>query len=200
MLMDILILLKQELVVSIIIFLLLFIKLGKDRSNESILNLVNLLLLINLAAGFFCNQEGSIFSYMFRTNSLVVLEKNILNLAMLLISMQSYSWLKTHKHLIEFYLLLLSALLGMFFMLSSGNLLMFYLGLELSTIPLAAAANFDLARKQSSEAAMKMIISSAFSSGLLLLGISFVYGISGTLVFSEIGSHLSADALHIFSF
>src|SRR6188768_1444063 len=164
MLMDVLILLKQELAICVIIFLLLFIKLGKDRSNESILNLANLLLLVNLVLGFFCNQEGIIFSQMFHTNPLVVLEKNILNLAMLLISMLSYSWLKTHKHVIEFYLLLLSSLLGMFFILSSGNLLMFYLGLELSTIPLAAAANFDLTRKRSSEAAMKMIISSAFSS------------------------------------
>src|SRR4051812_41511136 len=112
MLMDFLLLLKQELAVSAIIFLLLFIKLGKDRSNESILNLVNLVLLINLVLGFFCNKEGMLFSEMFRTNSLVVLEKNILNLAMLPISMQSYSWLKTHKHVIEFYLLLLSALLG----------------------------------------------------------------------------------------
>jgi NADH-quinone oxidoreductase subunit N len=200
MLMDFFILLKQELTISVIIFLLLFIKLGKDRSNESILNLANMLLLVNLVVGFFCNKEGTIFSSMFHTNPLVVLEKNILNLAMLLISMLSYSWLKTHKHVIEFYLLLLSTLLGMFFMISSGNLLMFYLGLELSTIPLAAAANFDLTRKQSSEAAMKMIISSAFSSGLLLLGISFVYGISGTLVFSEIGSHLSTNPLHLFAF
>ena len=69
MLMDFFILLKQELAVSAIIFLLLFIKLGKDRSNESILNLVNLLLLINLVIGFFCNKDGMIFSDMFRTNS-----------------------------------------------------------------------------------------------------------------------------------
>ena len=200
MLMDFFILLKQELVVCAIIFLLLFIKLGKDRNNESILNLVNLLLLVNLVAGFFYNKEGMLFSEMFHTNALIVLEKNVLNLAMLLVSMLSYNWLKTHKHVIEFYLLLLSTLLGMFFMVSSGNLLMFYLGLELSTIPLAAAANFDLSKKQSSEAAMKMIISSAFSSGLLLLGISFVYGISGTLVFSEISSHLSANPMHLLAF
>ena len=200
MLTDFFILLKQELVVTAIIFLLLFVKLGKDRTNESILNLVNLLLLINFVAGFFGNQEGILFSEMFKTNQLIVLEKNILSLAMLLISMQSYAWLKTHKHVIEFYLLLLSTLLGMFFMISSGNLLMFYLGLELSTIPLAAAANFDLLKRQSSEAAMKMIISSAFSSALLLFGISLVYGATGTLVFSEISAHLSNTPLHIFGF
>lgn len=194
------ILLKQELVITAIIFLLLFLKLGKDRSNESILAIVNFLLFVNLAAGFFGGQEGTIFHDMFRTNGLIVIEKNILNLAFWLISLQSYAWLRTHKHVIEFYLLLLTSLLGMFFMISSGNLLMFYLGLEMSTIPLAAAANFDLAKRQSSEAAMKMIISSAFSSGLLLFGISLVYGVSGTLLFAEIPAHLSADPLHILAF
>ena len=63
---------------------------------------------------------------------------------------------------------------------------MFYLALELSTIPLAALANFDLEKRRSSEAAFKMIISSAFSSGLLLFGISLVYGSTGTLSFSEL--------------
>jgi NADH-quinone oxidoreductase subunit N len=97
-------------------------------------------------------------------------------------------------------MLLLSSLLGMFFMISSGNLLMFYLGLELSTIPLAAAANFDLTKKQSSEAAMKLIISSAFSSGLLLLGISLVYGTTGTLLFSELPARLGMGPLQLFAF
>ncbi len=197
---DFFILLKQELMVIAIIFLLLFIKLGKDRTNGTLLNWINWLLFVNFVSGFFGNTEGILFNEMFRTNHLMVLEKNILNLAFLLISMQSYVWLRTHKHVIEFYLLLLSSLLGMFFMISSGNLLIFYLSLELSTIPLAAAANFDLTKKISSEAAMKMIISSAFSSGLLLLGISLVYGAGGTLVFSEIAAHLSSDPLHIIAF
>lgn len=200
MLDDFFILLKQELVITAIIFLLLFIKLGKDRSNESLLRIINILLFLNLAAGFCCGREGMLFNEMFRTNPLIVLEKNILNLAIWLISLQSYSWLKTHKHVIEFYLLLLSTLLGMFFMISSGNLLMFYLGLEMSTIPLAAAANFDLSKRQSSEAAMKLIISSAFSSGLLLFGISLVYGTTGTLSFSELPAHLSVNPLQIFAF
>jgi NADH-quinone oxidoreductase subunit N len=177
---------------------LLFIKLGKDRSNESILGWVNILLFLNFAYGFCCNTEGMLFSEMFKTNPLIVLEKNILNLAIWLISLQSYSWLKTHKHVIEFYILLLSTLLGMFFMISSGNLLMFYLGLELSTIPLAAAANFDLSKRQSSEAAMKMIISSAFSSALLLFGISLVYGVTGTIVFSEMAARLSAMTRYMY--
>src|SRR3984885_4774404 len=191
---DYFILLKQELAVTVIIFLLLFIKLGKDRSNETILNWVNFLLLLNFIIGFFFGREGILFNEMFHTGKLIAFEKNILNLAILLISMQSYTWLKTHKHVIEFYLLLLSTLLGMFFMISSGNLLMFYLGLELSTIPLAAAANFDLDKRRSSEAAMKMIISSAFSSALLLFGISLVYGATGSLDFHAIVPRLDGSA------
>lgn len=184
----------------VIIFILMFLKLGKDRSNESYMKIVNALLMVNLVIGFLFQEEGMVFNEMFGTNKLMILEKNILNLAMLLISMQSYLWLKTHKHVPEFYILLLSTMLGMFFMISSGNLLMFYLGLELSTIPLAAAVNFDLAKRQSSEAAMKLIFSSAFSSALLLFGISLVYGTTGTLIFSEIPRYLHNTPLQIFSF
>jgi len=194
------ILLRQELVITAIIFILLFIKLGKDKSNESLLHIINVLLFVNLLIGFFPMMEGGLFNSMFATNKLVVLEKNILNFAFWIISLQSYAWLKTHKHVIEFYILLLSSLLGMFFLLSSDHLLMFYVGLEMSTIPLAAAANFDLTKRQSSEAALKLIISSAFSSSLLLLGVSFLYGATGTLILSDIGSHLSYNPLQIFAF
>ena len=137
---------------------------------------------------------------MFRTNELLTLEKNFLNLGTLIISLQSYHWLKNHKHVPEFYMLMLSTLLGMFFMISSSNLLMFYLGLELSTIPLAALCNFDLDKRRSSEAAFKMILSSAFSSGLLLFGISLLYGSTGTLSFTELTTHINGNSLQIFSF
>jgi NADH-quinone oxidoreductase subunit N len=197
---DLLLLMKQELAITLIIFILLIAKLGKDKSNEAFINLANILLFINLVTGFIGSREGMLFNEMFRTNKLMVLEKNILNLAMLIISMQSYNWLKTHKHVAEFYMLLLSTMLGMFFMISGGNLLMFYLGLELSTIPLAAAANFDLTKKRSSEAAMKLIFSSAFSSALLLFGISMIYGVTGTLTFSQIGQHLNNSPLQLFAF
>jgi NADH-quinone oxidoreductase subunit N len=200
MVIDFLILMKQELIITVIIFLLLALKIGKDYSNESILNLVNILLLLNCVVGWFANQSGELFSGMYHTNELVVLEKNILNLGTLIISLQASSWLKTHAHVPEFFILLLSTLLGMFFMISSGNLLMFYLALELSTIPLAAMANFDLAKRQSSEAAMKLIISSAFASGLLLFGISMVYGATGTLTFSEMVNHVNGAPLQLFAF
>lgn len=78
---------------------------------------------------------------------------------------------------------------------------MFYLGLELSSIPLAAMANFDLDKRRSSEAALKFIMSSAFSSGLLLFGISMLYGVTGSLNFAEISWQLTSEnSLHVFSF
>jgi NADH-quinone oxidoreductase subunit N len=198
---EILALLKQELILTLIIFILLFIKIGSTEwKTENLLNLVNFFLLINFIAGFLFKFEGSLFSQMFYTNKLIILEKNLLNLATLIISLQSYNWLRTHKHLLEFYILMLSTLVGMFFMISSGNLLIFYLGLELSTIPLAAMANFDLGKRQSSEAAFKLIISSAFSSGLLLFGISLVYGTTGSLNFEIVRQQLDGSSLQLFAF
>jgi NADH-quinone oxidoreductase subunit N len=194
-------LMKSELVITAILFILLFLKLAKgERENEQMLNLINIMLLLNFAFGFIANSSGEIFNGMFHTNATLTLEKNILNLGTLIISLQAYYWLKNHRHLIEFYILLLSTLLGMFFMISSGNLLMFWLSLELSTIPLAAMCNFDLEKRTSSEAAMKMIMSSAFSSGILLFGISMMYGTTGTLSFADIPRHLDGSPLQVFSF
>lgn len=194
------ILMKHELVISMIIFILLLLKIGKDYSNTRMLNIVNLLLLLNCVAGWLFNQPGTLFSGMFYTNELAVLEKNILSLGTLIISLQASSWLRSHAHVPEFFILLLSTLLGMFLMISSGNLLMFYLSLELSTIPLAAMANFDLTKRQSSEAAIKLIISSAFASGLLLFGISLVYGATGTLDFKEMAALVNGQPLQVFAF
>jgi NADH-quinone oxidoreductase subunit N len=194
-------LMQQELLLTVIIFVLLFLKLGsKEWNNKHVLTFANVLLLINLAAGFFMNKTGVLFGDMFQTGKLIWLEKNILSLGTLIISLLSYNWLLKHKHAIEFYLLMLSTLLGMFFMLSSSNLLMFYVGLELASIPLAAMANFDLDKKRSSEAAMKYIMSSAFASGLLLYGISMIYGMVGSLGFAEIQAASSSQPMFLFGF
>ncbi len=183
---DFLILMKSELVITFIIFLLLFIKIGKGMKNESLLSLIQVLLLVNFIAGFFFNKTGNLFGDMFHTSSMITFQKNILNLGVYLISLLCADWLKKTPHLPEFFMLMLSALLGMFFMISSGNLLMFYLSLELASIPVAAMANFDLDKKRSSEGAMKMILSSAFSSGILLFGISLLYGATGSISFAEL--------------
>ena len=198
--MESVLLLKNELWIAVIIFLLLFIKIGKGLKNDSLLTLIQALLFVNVVLGFFFNKDGSIFSGMFYSNAVIAFQKNILSIATFLISLLCADWLKKTPNLVEFFVLLLSAQLGMFFMISSGNLLMFYLGLELSTIPVAALGNFDLDKRISSEAAMKMILSSAFSSGILLFGISLVYGATGTISFSELPQALNSTPLQILAF
>ncbi len=188
---------KSELLVTMIIFLLLFIKLGRGMRNESMLLLIQILLLLNFIAGFFFNQEGMLFDGMYHSTKMLMLQKNILNLGVYLISLLFSGWFKKSEHMPEFFMLLLSALLGMFFLISSGNLLMFFLSLELATIPVAAIANFDLDKKISSEAAIKMVLSSAFSSGILLFGISLIYGATGTISFAELPQYLNGSPLQV---
>ncbi|HMK03866.1 MAG TPA: NADH-quinone oxidoreductase subunit N [Ferruginibacter sp.] len=197
---DFFILMKHELIITFIIFLLLFIKIWKDIKNEVMLLVIQVLLLLNLIAGFFFSQEGVLFDGMYQTTAMMTLQKNILNLGVYLISLLFTGWYKKTEHLPEFFMLLLSALLGMFFLISSGNLLMFFLALELATIPVAAMANFDLEKKRSSEAAMKMILTSAFSSGILLFGISLIYGATGTISFAELPSLLDGSPLQVLAF
>ena len=193
-------LMRNELLIVVIIFLLLFIKIGKGLKNDSLLTLVQGLLFVTVVAGLIFPGEGSLFSGMFYTNAMIAFQKNILSIGVFLISLLCADWLKKSPNLSEFFMLLLSALLGMFFMISSGNLLMFYLSLELATIPVAALANFDLEKRISSEAAMKMILSSAFSSGILLFGISLVYGVTGTISFAELPQALNSAPLQILAF
>ena len=200
MLNDFFILMKMELLVTVIIFLLLLVKLGKGISNDVLLPIIQVGLLLNFLAGFFLNKEGILFDGMFYTTPLAVVQKSILNLGVYLISLLFADWFRRCENLAEFFVLMLSALLGMFFMISSGNLLIFYLALELSTIPIAAVVNFDLRMKKSSEASMKMILSSAFSSGILLFGISLIYGITGSIQFAELSVIVTQSPLQILAF
>ena len=198
-------LMAPELALTLILFILLIVKIGsKGMSNQSLLGFINGMLILNLLVGIasFWMQSGSgtLFNGMFHTSPLTLFEKNILNLGILIISLSAFDWLKNHKHLLEFFMLLISCVIGMFFMISSGNFLIFYLSLELATIPLAAMCNYDMDKRISSEAAMKMIMSSAFSSGILLFGISMMYGATGTISFAELPQLLDGSALQIFAF
>ena len=83
---EFLILMKQELVVTFIIFVLLFVKLGKEETkNETLVNFVNILLTLNLVSGLLFQQSGTLFGDMFHTNELLTFEKNLLNLGILII-------------------------------------------------------------------------------------------------------------------
>jgi len=199
---DFIIAMKSEMMLTCIIFIILFLKVMDSlKNNTALLNVINLLLLVQCLSGFFMNQEGTAFGTLYHTNALIAFEKSILNIGTLLISLQAFDWMKKHEHVAEFYILLLTTLLGMDFMISSSNLLMFYLSLELSTIPLAALANMDLGKYKSSESALKMILSSAFASGIMLFGISMLYGTTGTLNFNEMIPHIAlSNGLQLFGF
>ena len=127
---DFFVLMRSELSLTLIIFILLFIKVAYNNvNNTTLLYATNLLLLVNLFVGPLFNTEGVLFSEMFIANNVIVIEKLVLNAGTLIISLQAFDWLKNHKNLLEFYILLLSTLLGMFFMISAATLLRFYLGL-----------------------------------------------------------------------
>ena len=100
----------------------------------------------------------------------------------------------------EFYVLTLSTLLGMYFMISAGHFLMFFIGLETASIPMAALVAFDKYRHNSAEAGAKYILTALFSSGLLLYGLSLIYGSVGTLYFADIPARLDGNPLQIMAF
>ena len=82
-------------------------------------------------------------------------------------------------------------------MISSGHFLMFYLGLELATIPLAALAAYDYYNSKSAEAGIKLILLAAFSSGIILFGISLIYAITGTMYFEVAGQLIDGSTLSV---
>lgn len=179
-----------------VMIILLLVKIFSDKINAGmILNFVNVALLAILGISFIGHPHGSFFGGMFLNDGTLMLEKQVITLASLLISLQAYNWLKSNASFIEFYLLLFSILIGMYFMISSGSFLMFYLGLEMATIPLAALAAFDFDRVRSAEGAGKMILSSAFSSAILLFGLSILYGTTGSLDFTAVSESFSSSNL-----
>ena len=129
--------------------------------------------------------------------------KNILNIGALIVFIQSVTWLKKEENsekVSEYFILLLSTLVGMNFMISAGHFLMFYIGIELATIPIAALAAFERYKNNSAEAGIKLILSSALSSGILLYGLSLIYGTTGTFYFNEVAVLFTENNLQILGF
>lgn len=131
------------------------------------------------------------FGDMYITNGAVNVMKAILSLGTLIVIIQSRVWAQKSGKEAEFYMLITSTLLGMFVMMSAGNFLMFFLGLEMASVPLATLVAFDLNRKNSAEGAAKFILTATFSSGVMLYGISFLYGVTGSLYFSDVTAKLA---------
>ena len=147
-------------------------------------------------------REASVFSGMYYTNPMIGIVKTILTGGTMLLVLQANKWLRsantTHKQG-EFYTLLLSTLLGMYIMISARHFLLFFIGMELASLPLACLVAFDKYSHHSAEAGVKYILSSIFSSAVMLYGISFLYGTTGTLYFEEMTAGINGSALQIFA-
>jgi NADH-quinone oxidoreductase subunit N len=190
------------LVAIAVVLLLTEIFLPPDKKHKIILPAIILMAIVTIA-GFIPGPTGILFGGMYGTSPLILLMKNILNIGVLIIFIQSVSWLKLEEQkekIGEFFVILLSTLIGMDYMISSGDFLMFYLGLELATIPIAALAAFERFKEKSAEAGVKLIFTSALSSGILLYGLSMIYGTTGSVYFPEVSAAFSTAPLQILAF
>jgi NADH-quinone oxidoreductase subunit N len=190
------------LVAITVILLLVEIFLPQDKKHKIILPAILLMALVTIA-GFIPGPTGVLFGGMYGTTPMILLMKNILNIGVLIIFVQSVSWLKLWEQkekIGEYFVILLSTLIGMNYMISSGDFLMFYLGLELATIPLATVVAFERFKEKSAEAGVKLIFTSALSSGILLYGLSMIYGTTGTVYFQEVSAAFTAAPLQILAF
>ncbi len=136
---------------------------------------------------------GEAFGGMFESNAATWVMKNILNVGVVLVLLQAVKWTNSDFVSVrrgEFYELTLLTLLGMFLMISARHFLLFVIGLETASLPIAALAAFEKRYYESHEAAAKYIFTAIFSSAIFLLGISFVYGMSGSLYFRDIATAL----------
>lgn len=155
------------------------------------------------AIGMLPAPEGTLFGGMYLAGPTTTLMKNILNIGTLIVLIQSYTWLgrpENRDRIHEYFMLLISTLIGMNFMISAGHFLMFYIGIELATIPLAALAAYERYQNRSAEAGIKLILSSALSSGILLYGLSMIYGTVGSLYFTDVAARASSVPLTILGF
>ena len=165
--------------------------------------LVCILLLAQLIISFtpLGGSEGAnLFGGMYNATPAANMMKSILTFGTLIVVMQARNWLtNTDAKLTEgeFYMLTISTLLGMFMMMSAGDFLMFFLGLEMASVPMGCMVALDKWRNDSAEAAAKFILTATFSSGVMLYGISFLYGATGTLYFEDFSKVISKTPMII---
>lgn len=147
-------------------------------------------------------ETVTLFGGMYHSSETASVLKTVLAFGTLIVFLQSTKWLgrpdAVHKTG-EFYILAFSTLIGMYFMVSAGHFLLFFLGLELATVPMACLVAFDKYKGHSAEAGAKFILYSLFSSGIFLYGVSLIYGAVGSLYFDDIMMHLHGCELQILS-
>ena len=186
-----------EIFISLSIMFLLVLGVFKKNSSKIIFNVSLLALLITAIITF--NETSNIDRVTLFNNSVVIdymssLMKIITLLGAFLVLVISPTYLKTFMiYKIEYPVLILSSVLGMMVMISSNDLIVFYMGLELQSLALYVLATFNRDQIKSSEAGLKYFVLSALSSGLLLYGCSLIYGFSGSTNFNVISNQLNTD-------
>jgi NADH-quinone oxidoreductase subunit N len=145
-------------------------------------------------------EPAAAFGGLYESSAAANVMKLILTAGTLIVVIMAQPWLlrddvKNKEG--EFYMLVISTLLGMYMMMPSGHFLMFFLGLEMASVPMACLVAFDKMRKQSAEGAAKYILTATFSSGVMLFGLSFIYAATGTLYFADVVTNLTANPLTI---
>ena len=145
------------------------------------------------------SEPTEAFGGLYVASAAVNVMKVILAFGTFIVIVMAQPWLKKSAQKLEgeFYMLIVSTLLGMFIMMSSGNFLLFFLGLETASVPLACMVAFDRHRNDSAEGAAKYILVATFSSGVMLFGISFIYAATGTLYFDDVAAKIAASPLTI---
>lgn len=188
------------LVIVFLVDLFTSFKPGTDTQRRWFNPLVSVLLLAHIFINIFPTEAATTFGGMYITSPIIGVIKTILAFGTFIVVVQAREWLERKDTAFkegEFYLLVISTLVGMNFMVSSNNFLLFFLGLELASVPMSTLVAFDKYRHNSAEAGAKFILTAVFSSGIMLYGISFLYGSTGTLYFEDMVGKITASPMNI---
>lgn len=196
--------LREEISLIVVMVVLLVFDLFATGKGRNYFHLIACLLLgIHIVINAAPMPDARAFGGMYISSPIMSVMKTILSVGTLIIFMQARNWLNREDTVIkqgEFYFLTLTTLLGMYFMISSGNFLLFFIGLETASVPMAALAAFDKYRHNSAEAGAKYILSAVFASGLMLYGISLLYGTAGTMYFEDIPAGITGSPIQLMAF
>ena len=185
-----------EIFISLGIMFLLMVGVFKKNSSAIvyILSIVVLLITLGLIVNFPSNQEMYLFNSSYKIDQLSTFMKIITIISGIFVLISSYKYTKIEKIFkIEYSILILCSILGMLVMISSYDLIVFYIGLELQSLSLYVLAAFNQNQTKSSEAGLKYFVLSALSSGLLLYGCSLIYGFSGSTNFYLISENIHSS-------
>ena len=162
--------------------------------------LVCAFMLIHILLNCCPTEPATAFGGMYTTTPMIGVLKTILAFGTLIVFIQARTWLSRPDSTFkegEFYMLIISTLLGMNMMVSADHFLLFFLGLEMASVPMACLVAFDKYRHNSAEAGAKFILTATFSSGVMLYGLTFIYADAGSLYFNEVSQHLSATPMTV---